>query len=141
MRTVARVVTRIEQPRPPWEWRPAFRTGAPRTCLSSHRDPVYIRRGEGVFRVGQRDWLLRLYQHVGISDSAVLREGHVLYDLDDEMPFIRSSIDWLEYVDNHREMVFRIRKKEALAAGREVETPDGPRFGIPLSAYTAHERD
>jgi hypothetical protein len=141
MRTVIRTVTRIEQPRPPWEWRPTFRTGAPRTCLSSHRDAVYVRRDGRVFKVGQFDWLLRLYQHVGISDSSVLREGHVLYDPDYEMPLIRLSTDWIEYVDNHHEMVFRIRKKEALATGREVDTPDGPRFGIPLDAYTAHERD
>lgn len=141
MRHVQRKASRIEQPRPPWTWRPEFRKGAPRTCLSSHRDPVYLRFGGHVYRAGQRDWLLRLYQHVGISDSAVLWEGYVLYDLDDELPMIRSSIDWIEYVDNRREVVFRIRKKEAIAAGRIIETPDGPRFGIPLSTYTAHEGD
>jgi hypothetical protein len=49
------------------------------------------------------------------------------------------STDWIEYVDNRREMVFRISKKEALAAGGEIDTPDGPRFGVPLSAYSSHE--
>ncbi|MFE9525198.1 hypothetical protein [Streptomyces sp. NPDC006631] len=134
-------MSRIQQPRPPWTWRPQFQKGAPRTCLSNHRAPVYLRYGGHVYRVGQLDWLLRLYQHVGVSDSAVLWEGFVLYDLDEEMPMIRSSIDWIEYVDNHREVVFRIRKKEAISAGRVIETPDGPRFGIPLSTYTAHEGD
>jgi hypothetical protein len=141
MRTAVRRITRVEQPRPPWTWRPEFHTGAPRTCLSSYRDPVYIRQGDHAFKVGQRDWLLRLYQHVGISDASVLWEGFVLYDLDQEVPLIRSSIDWIEYVDNRREVVFRIPKKEAVSAGREVETPDGLRFAVPLTAYTAHERD
>jgi hypothetical protein len=129
----------MEQPRPPWEWRPSFRAGAPRTCLSSYRDPVYIRSGEHVFKVGQFDWMLRLYQHVGVSEQSVRWEGYVLYDLDYEIPLIRLSTDWIEYVDNRREMVFRIPKKDALAAGGEIETPDGPRFAVPLSAYSAHE--
>lgn len=139
MRHVRRKVTRMEQPRPPWEWRPCFQGGAPRTCLSSHRDPVYIRRDEHVFRVGQFDWMLRMYQHVGISDRAVRWEGYILYDLDHELPLIRLSTDWIEYVDNRQEIVFRISKKEALAAGGEVQTPDGLRFGVPLSAYSSHE--
>jgi hypothetical protein len=91
--------------------------------------------------VGQFDWLLRLYQHVGVSEQSVRWEGYVLYDLDYEIPLIRLSTDWLEYVDNRREMVFRISKKEALAAGGEVETPDGPRFAVPLSAYSSYEGD
>jgi hypothetical protein len=134
-------VSRVEQPRPPWTWRPQFQKGAPRTCLSSHRDPVYLRYGGHVYKVGQQDWLLRLYQHSGVSESAVLWEGYVLYDLAAELPMIRSSIDWIEYVDKRREMVFRISKKEAVTAGRVIETPDGERFGVPLDAYTAHERD
>ncbi|MFJ6508628.1 hypothetical protein [Streptomyces sp. NPDC091879] len=141
MRRVQRTISRIEQPRPPWTWRPQFRTGAPRTCLSSHRDPVHLRYGGHVYKVGQQDWLLRLYQHVGITDSSVLWEGYVLYDLDVELPMIRSSIDWIEYVDNRREVVFRIRKKEAVSAGREIDTPEGLRFGVPLDLYTAHEGD
>ncbi|WP_130335100.1 hypothetical protein [Streptomyces sp. BK022] len=132
-------MTRMEQPRPPWEWRNHFRAGAPRTCLTSHRDPVYVRRGEHVYKVGQFDWLLRLYQHVGVSEQSVRWEGYVLYDLDCEMPVIRLSSDWLEYVDNRREIVFRISKKDALAAGGEIETPDGVRFAVPLSAYSSHE--
>jgi hypothetical protein len=102
---------------------------------------VFLRQGEHVFRVGQFDWLLRLYQHVGVSEQSVRWEGYVLYDLDYEIPLIRLSTDWLEYVDNRREMVFRISKKEALAAGGEVETPDGPRFAVPLSAYSSYEGD
>jgi hypothetical protein len=139
MRYVRRKATRTEQPRPPWEWRNHFRAGAPRTCLSSYRDPVYIRRGEHVFKVGQFDWMLRLYQHVGVSEQSVRWGEYVLYDLDYEIPVIRLSTDWIEYVDNRREMVFRISKKEALAAGGEIETPDGPCFGVPLSAYSSHE--
>jgi hypothetical protein len=94
-----------------------------------------------VRKVGQFDWLLRLYQHVGVSDQSVRWEGFVLYDLDFEMPLIRLSTDWIEYVDKHREMVFRISKKEALAAGGEIETPDGPRFAVPLTTYTPYEGD
>jgi hypothetical protein len=141
MRRVRRKVTHVEQPRPPWEWRNSFRAGAPRTCLSNYRDPVYVRQGDHLYKVGQFDWMLRLYQHVGVSEQSVRWEGYVLYDLDTEMPGIRLSTDWIEYVDNHREMVFRISKKEALAAGGTVETPYGPRFGIPLSAYSSYEGD
>jgi hypothetical protein len=141
MRRVQRKASRVEQPRPPWTWRSQFPQGAPRTCLSSHRDPVYLRYGGHVYKVGQQDWLLRLYQHSGVSDSAVLWEGYVLYDLEAELPMIRTSIDWIEYVDKRREMVFRISKKEAVTAGRVVETPDGERFGVPLSTYSVHERD
>jgi hypothetical protein len=38
-------------------------------------------------------------------------------------------------------MVFRISKKEAVTAGRVIETPDGERFGVPLDLYLAHEGD
>lgn len=141
MRRVQRKITRVEQPRPPWEWRPCFRTGAPRTCLTNHRDPVYVRRGDRSWRVGQRDWLLRLYQHVGVTESSLIWEGFVLYDPEQEWPLIQASIDWIEVVDNRHEIVFRIAKKEAVAAGREIETPDGLRIGVPLAAYSAHERD
>jgi hypothetical protein len=84
--------------------------------------------------VGQRDWLLRLYQHVGVTESSLIWGGFVLYDPEQEWPLIQSSIDWIE-------IVFRIAKKEAVAAGREIETPDGLRIGVPLAAYSAHERD
>lgn len=141
MRRVQRTVTRVEQPRPPWEWRPHFRAGAPRTCLSSHRDPVYVRRGERPYKVGQRDWLLRLYQHVGITESSLFWEGFVLYDPEVEWPLIRSSIDWIEVIDNRRAMVFRISRKHAMQAAREVETPDGLRMAVPIDAYSAHEGD
>ncbi len=141
MRRVQRTVTRVDQPRPPWTWRPCFRTGAPRTCLSSHRDPVYVRRGERAYKVGQRDWLLRLYQHVGITESSLFWDGHVLYEPGQEWALIRASIDWIEAIDNRRQRVFRISQKEAVQSAREVETPDGVRIAVPLAAYSVHEQE
>ena len=141
MRTVRRTITKQFQPRPPWTWREEYHAGAPRVCLSQHRDPVLLRRGEKVYQAGQWDWMLRLYQHVGVTASDVLRDGYVLYDPEVEWPLIREHADWLEYVDNRHEMVFRISKQEAITASRYLETPDGPRWAVALGAYSAHERD
>jgi hypothetical protein len=140
MRVVERTVTKVNQPRPPWEWRGEWRTGAPRTLLSNYKDPVYVKRAGRMLRAGRLDWMLRLYQHVGVSERDVLRDGHVIYD-PQEWAQVKDVADWLEYVDNRREVVFRISKKEAVMRKQYIVTDDGILTGIPLDAYTPHERD
>jgi hypothetical protein len=140
MRYVQRKATRLMQPRPPWTWREEWPTEAPRTCLSNHKVPVFVdRRGRG-FMVGRLDYMLRLYQHMGISEQSAVQDGMVMYDAF-EWDAVGHVAEWFEYVDNRREIVFRIGKREAVTSVRLIETDDGPRYGIPLSAYSAHERD
>jgi hypothetical protein len=64
-----------------------------------------------------------------------------MYDIEHEWEPAKKIADWLEYVDNHHEMVFRIDKKEAITTGRYIETDEGLRFAVPLDAYQVHERD
>lgn len=141
MRLVQRRITvRKMQPRPPWTWRPEWPVDAPRTCLSSHRVPIYVDRSGKGYKAGSLDYMLRLYQHAGMSQQSVRQGEMVLYDAA-EWEAVRHVAEWLEYVDNRREEVFRCDTKEAILRGRPMETDEGPRFAVPITAYQMHERD
>lgn len=147
MRTVRRRFTEtlppvepFQQPRAPWSWRGEAATGAPRTLLSNHRDSVHVRRGNTVLRVGTLDWMLRLYQHFGVSEKDVRQEECIVYDLD-EWQHAMSVAEWIEFVDLRRERVLRTDKRKAIMAKRTLQDGDRYRFAVPVSVFEVHERD
>lgn len=147
MRTVRRRFTDtpppvepFQQPRAPWTWRGEARTGAPRTLLSNHRDTVHVRRGSMVLKVGTLDWMLRLYQHSGVSTKDVLQQDCVVYDID-EWNQALSVAEWIEFVDLRRERVLRTDKRKAIMAKRTIQNGDSYRFAVPVSAFEPYERD
>lgn len=149
MRTVRRRYTEAEpipeiapfqQPRPPWTWRGQAPTGAPRTLLSHHKDTITVQRGDRRYAVGKLDWMLRLYQHSGVTQKDARNEDYVLYDVD-EWNRALGAAEWIEFVDTDREMVLRTDKKKAILSRRTVRNGEDYRFGVPITAFEAYERD
>lgn len=147
MRTVRRRFTDtpppvepFQQPRAPWTWRGEATTGAPRTLMSNHRDSVHVRRGNTVLRVGTLDWMLRLYQHFGVSERDVRQEECIVYDVE-EWQHAMSVAEWIEFVDLRRERVLRTDKRKAIMAKRSLKDGDHYRFAVPVSVFEVHERD
>ena len=85
--------------------------GAPRVLLSNHKDPVTVPLGDTKFRVGMLDWMLRLYQHRGVTSKSVIQEldgeEYVCY-LIDEWSKIEHVAHWLELVLDSEDTVCRI---------------------------------
>lgn len=145
MRRVKRRFTKVWQPRPPWTWREEWHQAAPRTCLTHSRDEVLVTRAGRPLVAGVLDYVLRLYQHRGVTLQSATTEidGDLcaLYDRDQEWEVIKYRVDWLELVDNTREICWRIPMRDARKYSRETVTANGQAIAVPLKHYTKHERD
>ena len=97
-------------------------------------------RGMTRYNVGTIDHVQRLYQHAakdGIK-SLLFTADHatwVSYDLHREWPVIRTQADWIEIVDEQQRSCYRIAVRRAKTTGMKYQTPNGPRWLVPLAEY------
>lgn len=144
MRLVRRKTTRRSQPRPPWDWKETAERGAPRVLLSNQKDPITVAYGDSRIRVGRLDWLLRLYQHKGVTKNSALQEIdgelHVCYE-GEEWEKVRDVADWLELVNDSAESVCRTDMRSGRKYGHRIELARGPGWAVPLHHYSTHTQE
>lgn len=141
MRTVARRLTYRRMSRgAPWDFR-GQDSAQVRTLLTNMKDRYhYGAEGEEArFWLGSFDWLLRLYQHHGLSRASVQREEGICY-FETEWEFLRErGCEWLEYVNRHNDTALRIDFPSALRYGSWVSTPRGSMWAVPREVYDVKE--
>lgn len=111
-----------------------------RTLLTNHRDRfVYSSSDEAKYWLGDFDWLLRLYQHHGLSRMSVQQPGGVGY-FESEWAFLTDSgCEWLEYVNRHDSAALRLDYWTACRYGSWEPTPRGSMWVVPYDLYDTKE--
>lgn len=144
MRFVRRKVTRLQQPRPPWEWRPTASEGPPRVLLSNHKDLITVPLGEAHVVVGKLDWMLRLYQHHGATTRSALQEidgeTYVVYE-GSEWERVEPVAEWLELVNRRTDTVCRTGIRSGRKYGCRIDLPRGKGWAVPLAIYSTHTQE
>lgn len=124
----------LPQPRAPWTFRETWPDG--RTCLSNYTDDVRIQRGGKRLKTGRFDWMLRLYQHHGVTLQSAVVDGCVMYSREEWDYLCERQCCWLELVLPNLVTPLRTSFRTASLQGHRTTTVSGPHWAVPLHHYT-----